>query len=39
MREFNTLARRTDRFFDLVEKVAVRLFLLLEVVKHLFFKR
>ena len=31
-----TLARRSDRLFDLAEKVAVRLYLLVELVRHLF---
>jgi len=32
---FTTLSRRSDRLFDLAEKIAVRLFLLTEVVRHL----
>jgi hypothetical protein len=39
MPEWKILARRSDRFFDLAEKIAVRLFLLLEVIKHLFFHK
>lgn len=32
----NTLSRRSDRLFDLAEKTAVRLYLLVELVRHLF---
>jgi hypothetical protein len=31
-----TLARRSDRLFDLAEKIAVRLYLLVELIRHLF---
>jgi hypothetical protein len=33
-----TLARKSDRLFDLAEKVAVRLYLFVELVRHLFHK-
>jgi len=39
MPDYKNFGRRTDRLFDLAEKIAVRLFLLVEVVKHLFFQR
>jgi len=39
MPELKILARRSNRLFDLAEKIAVRMFLLLEVVKHLFFQK
>jgi hypothetical protein len=32
----NTLARRSDRWFDLAETTAVRLYLLVELIRHLF---
>lgn len=39
MPELRNFARRSDRFFDVAEKIAVRVFLLFEVVKNLFFQR